>query len=127
MTKTGGLPPFTFISAEAVFWAKSYIENVLTEGNAIQLFQSMVQSGHLCHASGDRRQPFKHGFYLYCIIDSNTANILFKQESDIKMFEKEWMEVEIVPQNSLSKNFEEWYEECEFFNGNPTETQGIYC
>ncbi|CAG2119271.1 unnamed protein product [Medioppia subpectinata] len=109
VTKCGGLTPDTFISAEAVFWAKNNIENVLTEGIAISLFQSMVESGVICHASGDKTQAFKHGFYLYCIVDTNSRNHLFGHESDIHMFEKEWMEVAIVPQSNLAKNYEHWY------------------
>ena len=87
----------------------------------------MVDSRDICHASGDRNQAFKHGFYLYCIVDSNSANILFKQESDINMFEKEWMEVAIVPQSSLAKNYEEWYSTADelYSTGLSSEAQGI--
>jgi len=125
--KCGGLPPYTFIGAEAVCWAKNTIENVLTEEMAISLFQSMTEAGDICHASGDKSQPFKHGFYFYCIIDSNSANNLFKQESDIQMFEKEWMEVAIVPQNSLAKNLEEWYTTADelYSTGLSSDAQGI--
>jgi len=126
--KCGGLPPYTFISAEAVYWAKNNIENVLTEGIAISLFQSMVEAEYICHASGDKTQPFKYGFYLYCIIDANSPKNLFYQESDIKMFEKEWMEVGIVPQSSLAKNYEEWYTTADelYSTGLSSEVQGIF-
>ncbi|XP_054168694.1 GATOR complex protein Iml1-like [Oppia nitens] len=109
LTKCGGLPPFTFISAEAVFWAKDNIENVLTEGIAISLFQSLIESGLIYHSSGDKKQHFKYGFYLYCLSDANSEKSLFVNECDIHMFEKEYMEVSIVPQSNIAKNFEHWY------------------
>ena len=127
LTKTGGLPPFTFISAEAVSWAKNNIENVVNEGMAISLFQSMIETGEICHSSGDKSQAFKYGFYLYCIVDPIATNPLFNKDSDIKMFEKEWMEVAIVPQSSIAKNYEDWYTNTDeiFSSGLPSEVQGI--
>lgn len=98
----------------------------MTEGIAISLFQSMLTSGHICHISADKTYPFKYGFYLYCILDSESAPNLFNEPSDIKMFEKEWMEVAIVPQSFLAKNFEEWYTTAdELYSTNiPSEIEG---
>ena len=118
LVRQGGLPQYTFVSAEAVIWAKDNFADISNESQAILFFQKMCQKGLICHASGDRNLPFKYGYYFYYIVDQN--NIDYSQhQPDTTMFEKEWMEVGIIPQcgdeddlpidNNNQGNFDTFY------------------
>uniref|UniRef100_A0A9J7WVI1 DEP domain containing 5, GATOR1 subcomplex subunit n=1 Tax=Cyprinus carpio carpio TaxID=630221 RepID=A0A9J7WVI1_CYPCA len=66
-----GLPPNCFVSAEVVHWLVSTVENVATQGIAVEIMQKMLDEGLITHASGDAMRTFVYGFYLYRIVDKN--------------------------------------------------------
>lgn len=68
----------------------------------------------IVHASGDKNQPFKRGFYLYSIIDEKTLDYFSKHKMDIRTFERDWMEVGVVHQQN-SKLYDTFYEDSSDF------------
>ncbi|XP_052422960.1 GATOR complex protein DEPDC5 isoform X9 [Carassius gibelio] len=66
-----GLPPNCFVSAEVVHWLVSTVENVATQGIAVEIMQKMLDEGLITHASGDAMRTFVYGFYLYRIVDKD--------------------------------------------------------
>lgn len=89
-----GLPPFSFIAAEAIFWAIETFKEIENESMAVKLFQKMVQEDLLAHCSGDIKFPFVCGFYLYFIVDPKSKSKI-PVEVDLEMFQKDWIELEM--------------------------------
>lgn len=54
-SKPNGLPPYTFISAEALSWVLEQVEGVANDQEAIELLQKMLDERLICHASGSAR------------------------------------------------------------------------
>jgi len=50
--KVNGLPPYTFVSFEAVAWAIEQIEGIKTDKEAIELLERIMDDRLMCHASG---------------------------------------------------------------------------
>ena len=53
--KINDLPPFTFISYEAVAWLLEQVEGITTEQEAIDLMQKMLNERLICHSSGNNK------------------------------------------------------------------------
>ena len=53
--KANDLPPYTFVSFEAVAWLLEHVEGVVIEREAIDLLQKMINERLVCHTSGDTR------------------------------------------------------------------------
>ncbi|XP_015788875.1 GATOR complex protein DEPDC5 isoform X2 [Tetranychus urticae] len=92
-----GLPEFTFISAEAVSWAIESIDGVFNEESACDLFQEMINSKLICHASGYNAIQFEHGFYFYFIVDKSNEKLIDDDESKYELFNRTWFEVKLLP------------------------------
>ncbi|XP_067132327.1 GATOR complex protein Iml1 isoform X2 [Centruroides vittatus] len=97
LNNQASLPPWTFISGEAVFWLKEHVEDVVSDLQAIKILQEMQKKKLICHASGESRLEFFHGFYLYYIVPQEKDIDIECQAGDLEMFQKEWLEVELLP------------------------------
>ena len=93
MMSQKGLPPYSFISSEAIFWAIEQFDAITNEVQAIELFQSILKAGFICHCSRDKRHEFISGSYLYHIVDNKLKDIY--EEVDLEMFQKDWLEIEM--------------------------------
>uniref|UniRef100_A0A8C1UR81 DEP domain containing 5, GATOR1 subcomplex subunit n=1 Tax=Cyprinus carpio TaxID=7962 RepID=A0A8C1UR81_CYPCA len=92
-----GLPPNCFVSAEVVHWLVSTVENVATQGIAVEIMQKMLDEGLITHASGDAMRTFVYGFYLYRILPPAGANAWSAAAlEDFALFQKKWFEVAFV-------------------------------
>ncbi len=65
--KSNNLPPYTFISYEAVAWLLEQVEGIATEREAIDLMQKIMNERLICHSSGNKK--FVFNFYLLNAID----------------------------------------------------------
>ena len=61
--KINDLPPFTFISYEAVAWLLEQVEGITTEQEAIDLMQKMLNERLICHSSGNNKLAMIFSFY----------------------------------------------------------------
>uniref|UniRef100_A0A673GXU2 DEP domain-containing protein 5-like n=1 Tax=Sinocyclocheilus rhinocerous TaxID=307959 RepID=A0A673GXU2_9TELE len=104
-----GLPPNCFVSAEVVHWLVSTVENVATQGIAVEIMQKMLDEGLITHASGDAMRTFVYGFYLYRIVEKDNekgpttqlppagANVWSAAAlEDFALFQRKWFEVAFV-------------------------------
>ncbi|XP_052464433.1 GATOR complex protein DEPDC5 isoform X6 [Carassius gibelio] len=104
-----GLPPNCFVSAEVVHWLVSTVENVATQGIAVEIMQKMLDEGLIMHASGDAMRTFVYGFYLYRIVDKDYEKASTTQLppagasvwsaaalEDLALFQRKWFEVAFV-------------------------------
>uniref|UniRef100_A0A4W4G5K4 DEP domain-containing protein n=1 Tax=Electrophorus electricus TaxID=8005 RepID=A0A4W4G5K4_ELEEL len=104
-----GLPPSCFISSDVVHWLVHTVENVSTQGVAVEIMQKMQDEGLISHASGDAMRTFIYGFYLYRIVDKEsekgpTAQLPPGGTSvwstaaleDFALFQRKWFEVAFV-------------------------------
>ncbi|XP_065146520.1 GATOR1 complex protein DEPDC5 isoform X2 [Paramisgurnus dabryanus] len=104
-----GLPPNCFVSAEVVHWLVSNVENVATQGIAVEIMQKMLDDGLITHASGDVMRTFVYGFYFYRIVDKDCekgptaqlpppgANVWSAAAlEDFTLFQRKWFEVAFV-------------------------------
>ncbi|XP_056591753.1 GATOR complex protein DEPDC5 isoform X2 [Triplophysa dalaica] len=104
-----GLPPNCFVSAEVVHWLVSTVENVATQGIAVEIMQKMLDDGLIIHASGDAMRTFVYGFYLYRIVDKDSEKVPTAQLQpavanvwsaaaleDFTLFQRKWFEVAFV-------------------------------
>lgn len=87
-----GLMPYSFISAEAIFWSIETFEGIENESTALGLFRKMHEQGLICHCSRSRKMPFVCGLFFYFLTDSNPLD---DQEVDIQMFERDWIQIEM--------------------------------
>ena len=60
--KINDLPPFTFISYEAVAWLMEQVEGITTEREAIELMQKMLNERLICHSSGNDKLALTFSF-----------------------------------------------------------------
>ncbi|KAJ9573996.1 hypothetical protein L9F63_008626, partial [Diploptera punctata] len=98
LTYYNSLPSFTFVSADAIQWIISHVDDVLDEEKALQLMEKMLKEQMICHASGDFNHPFIIGFYLYHIVqhEKDQKDGEYSQPlGDLQSFENEWLEVEV--------------------------------
>ncbi|RWS29249.1 DEP domain-containing protein 5-like protein [Leptotrombidium deliense] len=124
LNKQGGLPPHTFIGTEAVIWAIANIDGVYSEKQAVNLFQDVLEDGLICHASGDKKQSFKYGFYLYYICDKTREKSEKNSQyfyCDLETFRKEWFEVELISKNNYLNEIDCDVEETDIISGKTTE------
>ncbi|KAI4876342.1 hypothetical protein NFI96_017807 [Prochilodus magdalenae] len=104
-----GLPPNCFISAEVVHWLINTVENVATQGIAVEIMQKMLDEGQIAHASGDAMRTFVYGFYFYKIVDKESDKGPTTQLppggagvwstaalEDFALFQRKWFEVAFV-------------------------------
>ncbi|XP_072515735.1 GATOR1 complex protein DEPDC5 isoform X6 [Salminus brasiliensis] len=104
-----GLPPNCFISAEVVHWLMNTVENVATQGIAVEIMQKMLDEGLVAHASGDAMRTFIYGFYFYKILDKESEKVPATQMppggagvwsaaavEDFALFQRKWFEVAFV-------------------------------
>ncbi|XP_022536846.2 GATOR complex protein DEPDC5 isoform X1 [Astyanax mexicanus] len=102
-----GLPPNCFISAEVVHWLMNTVENVATQGIAVEIMQKMLDDGLVAHASGDAMRTFIYGFYFYKIVDKESDKVPTNQlppagvwstaaVEDFALFQRKWFEVAFV-------------------------------
>ncbi|XP_073685400.1 GATOR1 complex protein DEPDC5 [Garra rufa] len=104
-----GLPPNCFVSAEVVHWLVSTVENVATQGIAVEIMQKMLDEGLITHASGDAMRTFVYGFYFYRIVDKDNEKAPTTQLppgggsvwsaaalEDFALFQRKWFEVAFV-------------------------------
>lgn len=112
-----GLPTFSFISCEAIFWALDTFDAIKTEADAVELFKAILNAKLICHCSGERSHPFICGLYLYFVVDANN----FPKEVDLEMFRKDWLEIEMslkeVDENTRLTPFQPPYTQSEFTSG----------
>ncbi|XP_032791433.2 GATOR complex protein Iml1 [Daphnia magna] len=87
--KINDLPPYTFISYEAVAWLLDQVEGITTERDAIELMQKMIDERHVCHSSGNDKIKFCCGFYLFSLVSD-----AFSPGCVSENFDCEWAEVE---------------------------------
>lgn len=93
------LPSCVFTSWDAINWINSHVEVPV---DAIRVLTQMKDEKLICHASGDFHKPIIAGFYLYYIVQQDFNLDERKQPlGNLRLFENEWMEVEIV--DSLDK------------------------
>ena len=102
LPKQNQLPNFLFTSADAVQWSIQSIENVQNEQQSLALFQKLLDSKLICHASSQINYPFKYGFFLYYIVIKN--NKLSDERIDLEMYKREWFEVEISNSSASPSN-----------------------
>ncbi|KAF7490231.1 GATOR complex protein DEPDC5 [Sarcoptes scabiei] len=116
--KFHNLPDYVFVSLEAIEWAVKNIENIPNENVAETIFNNLLLNDYIRHASGNRQQIFKRGFHLYCLMTEQNRIFFEKNEIEFKYFERNWMEVGIVRQNTLksiefsSENFSDFSNHC---------------
>uniref|UniRef100_A0AAR2KKS2 DEP domain-containing protein n=1 Tax=Pygocentrus nattereri TaxID=42514 RepID=A0AAR2KKS2_PYGNA len=104
-----GLPPNCFISAEVVHWLMNTVENVATQGIAVEIMQKMLDEGLIAHASGEAMRTFVYGFYFYKIVDKESEKGPAAQLppggagvwstaalEDFALFQRKWFEVAFV-------------------------------
>ncbi|MCI4388526.1 hypothetical protein PGIGA_G00087080 [Pangasianodon gigas] len=97
-----GLPPNCFISAEVVHWLMNTVENVATQGIAVEIMQKMLEEGLVAHASGEAMRTFVYGFYFYRIVDKENEKAPCSSASsaaahdDFALFQKKWFEVALA-------------------------------
>ncbi|XP_036451057.1 GATOR complex protein DEPDC5 isoform X2 [Colossoma macropomum] len=104
-----GLPPNCFISAEVVHWLINTVENVATQGIAVEIMQKMLDEGLIAHASGEAMRTFVYGFYFYKIVDKESEKGPAAQLppggagvwstaalEDFALFQRKWFEVAFV-------------------------------
>lgn len=92
------LPGHAFVSADAVSWLKTHMENEPNQERAVAILEDMRKERFICHASGDFSHPFIVGFYLYHIVNQDKDNKDEPQPlGDLQSFENEWLEVEVKP------------------------------
>lgn len=89
------------------------VDLVKSDTDAEIMFQSFTNKDLIRHASGDKNQRFKRGFYLYSIMTDNNRKLFDSRFSDVRAFEREWMEVGVVQQHTNPKNLEIFYEHSE--------------
>ncbi|XP_030623111.1 GATOR complex protein DEPDC5 [Chanos chanos] len=104
-----GLPPNCFISAEVVHWLVNSVENVATQGMAVDIMQKMLDEGLVAHASGEAMRTFVYGFYFYRIVSDKDGSAATNQGppagagvwstaalEDFALFQRKWFEVAFV-------------------------------
>lgn len=74
VVNSSSLPANTFVSHDAICWAKRNFAQVMSTSEAVNLFQKMVDAKLLIHASGDKRVPFKPGYFLFTFASSPIAD-----------------------------------------------------
>lgn len=95
------MPSLAFSSLEAIMWIYSRVEEPV---DPVEILEIMRSKGLICHASGDPTTPIIPGFYLYYIVNQDTASTEFRKAlGDLEAFENEWMEVEI-PMHFIKNN-----------------------
>lgn len=88
------LPSYTFTSYDAINWISTHLEG---PNDPLKILTSMRDARMICHASGDYRKPIIVGFHLYFIVQQDTkAQEFVGPLGNLKLFENEWLEVEIV-------------------------------
>ncbi|XP_077995219.1 GATOR1 complex protein DEPDC5-like [Glandiceps talaboti] len=115
------LPENCFISGEAVHWLIQTLQDEVTEYQAVQLFQAMVDEERVCHASclPKRKIPFKNGFFLYFITPDNSSKSdwQYRRYTAFGSFDRDWFEVAVdnnqpllsePPDNILSSSPIQW-------------------
>ena len=108
MKETQSLPANTFISVEAVEWAKKNLGNVTSDAIAENIFQQMLQLGLICHISNSKNIPFRAGFYLFCIHDEKIDEF-FKNRAYDDNYDPDrlFMEVGVVPEQNKTDIFDQ--------------------
>jgi len=109
-----GMPLMTFLAFEAVAWVMGSIEGIACEMDAIKLLRNMQEKGYVCHASGDKSQPFVNGFYLFSLNTNPRARLDAKYGGHLEAFQNDWVEVEFYSKNDEPSNIE-------FFNETMTQ------
>ncbi|KAG1657873.1 GATOR complex protein DEPDC5 [Nymphon striatum] len=107
LMKHPGLPPWSFLSCEAVTWAISNIDGVNDIADAIKLFEDMRSSMLLIQASEDPDHPFINGFYIYFFVPpdySPKPSDSTEFETHVKQFEKKWFEIEFLQHTEGKQN-----------------------
>ncbi|XP_057663602.1 GATOR complex protein Iml1 isoform X2 [Diorhabda carinulata] len=90
------LPNLTFVTADAVSWLMTHMEEVPSIEKGIQIMQILYEKQLIRHASGDPKRKFIYGFYLFYIVSNDKDDKeTFQPCGDIQIFENEWMEVEV--------------------------------
>ncbi|XP_070572864.1 GATOR1 complex protein DEPDC5-like isoform X2 [Ptychodera flava] len=90
------LPEYTFVSAEAVSWMMQTLQGDIKEHQAVGIFQTMVESGFIVHASCLQAHPFVNGFFLYFIIpEDSSLKDLKRRYTAFDTFETDWFEVAV--------------------------------
>ncbi|XP_053500716.1 GATOR complex protein DEPDC5 isoform X2 [Ictalurus furcatus] len=96
------LTPNCFISAEVVHWLMNTVENVATQGIAVEIMQKMLDEGLIAHASGEAMRTFVYGFYFYRIVDKEnekapcSSAVSTVALDDFALFQRKWFEVAFV-------------------------------
>ncbi|KAK7069287.1 GATOR complex protein depdc5 [Halocaridina rubra] len=98
LNRQSDLPALTFIAADATVWVCERVDGASCEIIAVELLQRMVQQELICHASGERKHPFIHGFFLYFFLTGN------KEQDQISIeacaYRNEWHEIEVEVLNA---------------------------
>ena len=68
------LPANSFVTHDAICWAKRNFAQVISTAEAVSFFQKMVDAKLIVHASGDRRVPFKPGYFIFTHANSPIAD-----------------------------------------------------
>lgn len=89
-----GLPPYSFISAEAINWAVDTFETINNEADAMKLFKDLHSARHVCHCSKEWKHKFLSGFYLYFVVEKG-KDVFEPDQVDLEMFNKDWLEIEM--------------------------------
>ncbi|ODM94660.1 DEP domain-containing protein 5 [Orchesella cincta] len=96
LIKSTDLPPWTFVSYDAVIWLMNHMDGLVSEVQAVNIFNEMLNEGLILHASGDTKHPFVFGFYLYYIVIMEPEGLQpLHPHGDCALFHNEWMEVEV--------------------------------
>lgn len=65
------MPSLSFSSYDAIMWIYNRVEGVT---NPIEVLESMREKGFIAHASGDMKMPIIPGFFMYFIVQQDTAS-----------------------------------------------------
>uniref|UniRef100_H2ZF92 DEP domain-containing protein n=1 Tax=Ciona savignyi TaxID=51511 RepID=H2ZF92_CIOSA len=111
--ESAGLPIYTFVSLEAIFWATSNVGGLMGLKDACMLFEAMCNAKLIIHASKDPQHPFMYGYIFYSIneeyinnlseIDDPTSYQYGHSSSPPQKFHKRWFEVEVTSRSLIPK------------------------
>ena len=97
--KVPGLPPFTFVTYEAVVWLTDKVAGIETQARAIEVMVAMLEKRLIAHASGDLDHPFVSGFFLFSIVQ-DISQFSSPYNGDSETFRNDWTEIRFKGRSS---------------------------
>ncbi|CAH8559573.1 unnamed protein product [Heterobilharzia americana] len=87
VTTTNAFPDYTFISIDAVNWIIKWFPDIGTIEQAVIYLQKLIETGWICHTSGNRKHAFIYGTYFYTLLiqDLKQANCCAQVETSLSL------------------------------------------